>query len=65
MTHAAGSRPRDWHAWTRDRFRTWLTSTGVPVCVEAPYELAPCTCGDVNCHGWRLVPVDQQPRGDS
>jgi hypothetical protein len=47
--------PPDWHAWTRDRFQSWLRKTGGPVHVEPPYELAPCRCGDVNCHGWRLV----------
>jgi hypothetical protein len=57
-------RPRDWR-WTRDRFAAWLVSTGVPVFLEAPYELTPCACGDVNCHGWRLVPVALTPRGDA
>jgi hypothetical protein len=51
--------PPDWHAWTRDRFQAWLRKTGGPVYVEPPYALAPCTCGDVNCHGWRLVTVAQ------
>lgn len=25
------------------------------IVVRSPYELQPCTCGDVNCHGWRIV----------
>ena len=50
--------------WTRDRFVAWLTAAGVPVFVQ-PYASAPCTCGDVNCHGWRLVPVADQPQGDA
>lgn len=29
----------------------------VQVLVPAPYAIVPCTCGDVNCHGWRFVAV--------
>ena len=25
------------------------------IVVRPPYDLQPCTCGDVNCHGWRVV----------
>lgn len=62
MTRPVPARDRHW--WTRDRFHAWLKSTGVPVFV-LPYELAPCACDDVNCHGWRLVPVALTPRDDS
>jgi hypothetical protein len=48
------ARDRSRH-WTRDRFLAWLTETGVPVMVQ-PFALAPCACGESNCHGWRLVP---------
>lgn len=39
---------------TRAAFTQWLTDNRVAVYVW-PYEVAPCTCGDVNCLGWRLV----------
>jgi len=41
--------------WTRERFLLWLTATCAPILADPPYDLAPCTCGDVNCHGWRVV----------
>jgi hypothetical protein len=37
-----------------DEFRDWLFSTKADIRVN-PNEIRPCTCGDVNCHGWRLV----------
>jgi hypothetical protein len=52
--------------WTRDRFAAWLRSKEAPVMViRPPYRIEPCECLDVNCHGWRLVPADQPPRGES
>jgi hypothetical protein len=48
--------------WTRDRFEAWLRSKEAPATVIAPpYRIEPCTCGDLNCHGWRLVPVTGEP----
>jgi hypothetical protein len=26
------------------------------ILVPAPYVVVECGCGDVNCHGWRIVP---------
>jgi hypothetical protein len=42
--------------WTRDRFERWLrTRAGAEaVRIDHPYDVRPCTCGDINCHGWRL-----------
>ena len=61
-TTTAGTRA----TWTRDRFEAWLRSKEAPVTViPPPYRIEPCACPDVNCHGWRLVPVDPTPRGDS
>lgn len=41
--------------WTRADFETWLRDARVKIYVD-PYEIIACHCGDVNCHGWRLVP---------
>lgn len=39
---------------TRYEFEVWLRATAVHV-VVTPYSVVCCTCGDLNCHGWRLV----------
>lgn len=39
---------------TLAEFRAWLTAAKPDIHVE-PYNVRPCTCDDVNCHGWRLV----------
>jgi hypothetical protein len=41
-------------AMTRRDFELWRKAKRIAVYVW-PYAVAPCTCGDVNCHGWRLV----------
>jgi hypothetical protein len=42
---------------SREEFIDWLHSPGrgVEIVRQAPYEVAPCTCGDMNCKGWKLV----------
>lgn len=45
---------------TREEFKTFLRKGAVAVYVW-PYEIVPCSCGDYNCHGWRLV---VKPRAD-
>jgi len=27
----------------------------VRIYTQPPFDLTPCECGDVNCHGWRFV----------
>jgi len=39
---------------TRDEFIAWLSSSKTDVYVK-PFRVEPCACGDMNCHGWRLV----------
>ena len=41
---------------TRATFLTFLHTSRVPIAVDGPYDVQPCGCDDVNCHGWRLVP---------
>lgn len=41
---------------TKDAFVAWLGSSCRAVLFTGPYDVEPCECGDVNCHGWRLVP---------
>jgi len=31
------------------------------VYVRPPYDVAPCRCGDVNCHGWKFVEQQDVP----
>jgi hypothetical protein len=40
---------------TRTEFDTFLGRQRIPIMVAPPYDLVPCGCGDVNCHGWRLL----------
>jgi hypothetical protein len=42
---------------TREQFATFVTSAKheVSILVRPPYDVVPCHCGDVNCHGWRFV----------
>lgn len=41
---------------TREEFRDWLREKRVSIRVW-PHDLVACECGDLNCHGWRLVPT--------
>lgn len=52
------------HLMTREQFESFVTGlTGhrggsngpLLVYVEPPYDVVPCDCGDLNCHGWRFV----------
>ena len=48
---------------TKSQFVAWLKEGRSPVYVW-PAIVVPCNCGDVNCHGWRLVSsvgVGQRP----
>jgi hypothetical protein len=45
---------------TLDEFRRWLVDHDAHVVVR-PYTIVVCSCGDVNCHGWRLVAEATQP----
>ena len=50
----SGLRPAPRTVMTRSAFATWLQRNRIAVYVH-PYEIVPCSCGDHNCHGWRLV----------
>jgi hypothetical protein len=39
----------------RAEFERFIATAQIKLFVRAPYALRPCTCGDVNCHGWRFV----------
>jgi hypothetical protein len=36
-----------------DQFLSWIKSS---ITVRRPYKVVECACGDINCHGWRVVP---------
>lgn len=55
-----GLRPAPRTLMTRGDFTRWLRRNRISVYVW-PYEIAPCSCGDHNCHGWRLVPRTLRP----
>jgi hypothetical protein len=43
---------------TRAEFEAFLWPAHgptVPIYIRPPFDIVPCDCGDVNCHGWRLV----------
>jgi hypothetical protein len=43
---------------TRAEFEAFLWAPSGPMSaafVRFPFDIVPCDCGDVNCHGWRLV----------
>ena len=42
--------------WTREEFEWWLGRNHAAIYLY-PYDIAPCGCGDINCHGWRLIPA--------
>ena len=42
---------------TREEFVHFIALAQTKLYVRAPYTIAPCTCGDINCHGWRFVEV--------
>lgn len=46
---------------TREQFERWLRQHRVHIALDGPYDIEPCACRDVNCHGWRLVPRPEQP----
>lgn len=40
---------------TRQEFEEFVNASPVHVFARQPYQVVPCACGDVNCHGWRFV----------
>jgi hypothetical protein len=42
---------------SRAEFDRFIERKKIPICVAPPYDVVPCSCGDVNCHGWRFVAV--------
>lgn len=47
---------------TREQFEQFLSSIRFGIAVRAPYNIVACQCGDINCHGWRLVARRSQPK---
>lgn len=45
------------HLMTRKAFEQWVTDSFVRVTARRPYQIVPCQCGDVDCHGWRFIEV--------
>jgi hypothetical protein len=41
---------------TLEAFEAFLESGQAGITIRGPFRIQPCRCGDVNCHGWRLVP---------
>jgi len=39
---------------TKEQFEQWLGTQRMSIYVD-PYVIKPCSCGDINCKGWRLV----------
>lgn len=40
---------------TRDEFEAFVED-GHHMVVVRPYAIVPCSCGDMNCRGWKLRP---------
>jgi len=43
---------------TREEFEQFLKRRyggAPPIVAAAPWTIVACDCGDVNCHGWRIV----------
>ncbi len=39
-------------------FTAWLSGPGAPpIYIDGPFQIVPCACFDVNCHGWRIIPL--------
>ena len=49
---------------TREAFETFMRDRNAQmrIFVRPPYQLVPCDCGDVNCHGWRFVELEARVR---
>lgn len=56
----SGLKPAAPRLMTRAEFTRWMRRNRIAVYVW-PYETVPCSCGDHNCHGWRLVPRTLRP----
>lgn len=44
-------------------FEHWFRRTGRAVLLRGPATIVPCRCGDVNCYGWRFLPVPNMTAG--
>lgn len=42
---------------TREEFLKVIATAQTKLFVREPYAVVPCSCGDVNCYGWRFVEV--------
>lgn len=40
---------------TLEAFERFVSVKRIALMVRPPYDVRPCACGDVNCHGWRFV----------
>jgi len=45
---------------TREAFQHYVAKAQIKLFVRPPYAVVPCTCGDINCHGWRFVEVRRE-----
>ncbi len=44
------------HLMSRAEFEAFARDPrNVRIVVRPPFEIVPCGCGDLNCHGWRFV----------
>lgn len=54
--HPASSTVRyRWLLLTPDAFVHWLVDHTIHIETRSPSRVMPCTCGDLNCHGWKFV----------
>ncbi len=49
---------------SQGEFERWFGKSGRAILLRTPSLLAPCACGDVNCHGWRFLPSLKQTPGN-
>jgi hypothetical protein len=46
---------------TRQAFLEAFAADTSRVTVREPFIVERCECGDVNCHGWKFVAVEEEP----
>ena len=54
---ARGNRPRQ-RLLTIEEFEQFIDVNYVRVLAPDPCHVIPCDCGDINCHGWRFVALE-------
>jgi hypothetical protein len=52
--------PAPYPRMTLAEFVAWLKHNDQRIVIPQ-YEIRPCHCGDLNCRGWRLVPIASCP----